>query len=491
MVLSGTAATIPVMDWRQRARDWRWVLRQRWRRRRDLRETEAMHRETDGHDNAEVALPDAERIEWQSFWLVELYLPSHAEALKAGLKLLQRGESSLFHSQEPTEWLSRARSWSGGYWRVGYFSNRRDSSLAQGYRVDLPKTFKGMSAELKQVAPGVTAMIMNFDLAKEKVSCLQQVMEESFETKAVPIPGRPGGQNIFGPEHRKEDHMAEVRGEVRGAAKDWLSDWVPGLFNQLEIEVPAWDLITSEKAGLFEERTEGSERWREALGLGNLFRQWESVDLPGLLIGVPHNDRSGAVPTVTARKEAAEDLATESSYQDGMPGFLSLTDSAVSDLWTIWAFRDAIEAYGQRFTDVRDQLGAPTKHFGSNRRLKRLRNEVMPLSFDLQTCGEAAANQQALAQAHRRSGVEFFPLDFKVGEKKPVKRPKKAFRVGLQEQIEERGPSIAEQGKAITEGLRVQGELLLAATNVRLQWILTLLTIAIGLASVVATLAAN
>jgi hypothetical protein len=115
----------------------------------------------------------------------------------------------------------------------------------------------------------------------------------------------------------------------------------------------------------------------------------------------------------------------------------------------------------------------------------------MPLSFDLQTCGEAAANQQALAQAHRRSGVEFFPLDFKVGEKKPVKRSKKAFRVGLQEQIEERGPSIAEQGKAITEGLRVQGELLLAATNVRLQWILTLLTIAIGLASVVATLAAN
>ncbi|MGA8745404.1 MAG: hypothetical protein WB507_06045 [Solirubrobacterales bacterium] len=479
------------IDARRSLREWRWALRQRLGGRRELRNIELEHRDTDVADNEEVAIPEDEQIEWQSFWLVELYAPSHAEALKRGIKKLQKGESSMFHFQEPAAWLSEARSWESGYWNVGHFSNRSDSSLARAHRVGLPEVFSSMSAELKQLAPGITAMVLHFEIAEELTGCLEDVMEESFSTKAEPMRDRPGGQTIYGPQFRKEDRLAAVRDEIREPAREWVGERVPGFFTELDIDIPAWDLVLSGGPGLFEESREPAERWREALGYGNLFEQWASKELPGLLIGRPHNERSHPAPTVTGNKERAEELARERHRQDGTSGINDLVDSAVSDLWVLWAFREAIEAYGQTFTDVRDQLGVRRRRFGAGRRLKRLRDEVMSLSFDLQTAGEAATNDLAMGQPHRRMGVEFLPLDFKRAKAKTVERPKTPLRQSIQRHIAKRGVTVAEQGKAITEGLRVQGELLLASTNVRLQWTLLLLTIVVGAATVVATLTAH
>jgi hypothetical protein len=41
---------------------------------------------------------------------------------------------------------------------------------------------------------------------------------------------------------------------------------------------------------------------------------------------------------------------------------------------------------------------------------------------------------------------------------------------GITEQINSRGNEIAGQGRDITNALRTEGELLLATTNIRLQW---------------------
>jgi hypothetical protein len=50
-------------------------------------------------------------------------------------------------------------------------------------------------------------------------------------------------------------------------------------------------------------------------------------------------------------------------------------------------------------------------------------------------------------------------------------------------QTSRRGSEIAGQGRDITNALRTQGELLLATTNIRLQWMVFLLTLALGAAS--------
>src|SRR5829696_6111370 len=109
-------------DWRSRVRAWGWRADQRIRRGHHRRVTERIHRETDAEENARVALPAGEQIAWPCFWVAELYAPSHAKALANGLTELERGTSSLFaHREEPSDWLRRARSWSGGFWRVGHF----------------------------------------------------------------------------------------------------------------------------------------------------------------------------------------------------------------------------------------------------------------------------------------------------------------------------------------------------------------------------------
>lgn len=429
-----------------------------------------------------------ERITWKSFWLVELYGPSHAELLTTGIEELQRRNEELHqHSETARDWLSHSRSWDSGYWNIGYFS-RGPGGMASAERIDLPNDFSSLSAEVKQLAPGLTAVVLHFHLRDQAGQSLQHAMEGSLSTEVVPIRGRPGAKSIRRPEEQRERRIAEARKGIRDSGRRWLRERVPGLFEELESETPTWDLVLSDESNLFEAGASPDDQWREVLGYGNLFEQWSSPELPGFLLGVPHNDRPRPTPTITARAEQAERLLRDEQKKSGTSSVNDLVDSAVSDLWVLWAFRNSIEAYGQAFTDIRDQLGAKTSQLGSVRRLKRLREEVMPFSFDLQTIGEAAIDIEATGQPSRTSDADFLPLDFEQKNGSSVDRGTTPLRHSIQERIGERGQAVAGQGKVTAEGLRVQAELLLASTNVRLQWVLLLLTVVIGTASVFATL---
>lgn len=82
-------------------------------------------------------------------------------------------------------------------------------------------------------------------------------------------------------------------------------------------------------------------------------------------------------------------------------------------------------------------------------------------------------------------------VEISVGGKPLRRRSTETLMERLRAVIRERGESIASQGREITSALRVQGELLLATTNVRLQWVVLALTLLVGAAGIYATISAS
>ena len=448
-----------------------------------------MHRETDVEENARVALPAGEQITWPCFWVAELYAPSHAKALVKGLTELERGTSSLFaHLEEPSDWLRRARSWSGGFWKVGHFVNDEEARFRR-QKVGLPDHFKSMHAELRQIAPGITVLLMQFVLTDAASTSLDAIMKKTFSTKVTTIRGHPGGGNIRGPEHRKQDEIELVRCAYRDDARHWISRRAPGLFSTLpEAKAPSWDLLLTKHHQLYDDQPDYDERWRECLGFGHTLDQWQAASLPAFRFLRPGSDQSGARPSLVGLESEALAMLEGEHMGSDISGLLQLADRRVSDQLATWTLLAALDAHEDQFTSIRDGLAAPPSWWQSGTRLRRLRGEVMPLTFDLETLGNATRNDKALAPWVRQSATEF-ALVMPEG-KQPGPDAASSLLHFIRERIRERGDRIVGQGREISDVLRTQGELLLATSNIRLQWIVLALTLAVGAAGVYATLSA-
>lgn len=459
----------------------------RLRRRRDVQETERIYRESDPQENKRVAFPSDERILWPCMWMTELYAPSHATSLIEGLTELERGVRAIFASQEePSAWIQRARSWSSGWWNVGLFVN---DELAETSReeVGLPDTFKEATIELVQLAPGITVLVMQFMLAGAPSVALEKVMRRTMETRAIPL--RRGGQRIHGPYHRKESEIAEARSKIRGDARRWIQDRLPGLFSSLSgSDPPAWDLLLSEKEQLCCDRLDWEEAWRGPIGLSAIRDQWVADEMKGFRLVQPNSPESGAVPSLVAIRTDAEALLAHPGTGKGVRSIAAQVDRQITDLLALWTLNKALGAHDSQFAVIRDQLGAPPQ-WRTSKRLRRLRQEVMPLALDLQTLGRGSENDFALTRLFRRGGADFI-LTSSDGQPKmhAVRKTEVSLWGHLRERIEERGKTVAEQGRDISEALRAQGEVLLATTNIRLQWLVAILTLLVGAAGVVAAI---
>jgi hypothetical protein len=439
----------------------------------------------DPEENERVALPADEAITWPCMWLTELYAPSHAEALEHGLAKLERGDRSLFHGEDVSGWMRTARSWTGGFRRVGSF--RPDEGIPFGRRrIGLPSEFSGMQAELSQVAPGITILKMQFVLAGGAAGVLDGIMRQEYATRATPLRGHPGGQEVRGPQHRKEDEITAARARIRAAARRWVTNEIPGLFSGLsQADPPAWDLLLTRRFRL-NETSSYDDYWRSVLGFGSALDEWIDDDLSALTLVRPYGNRIGVVPSLVGVEGEAMAMPEGKHYGEGLPGLLTFADRAMSDTVALWTLWQALGAHEKEFGVMRDQLAAPPDWYRTRARLRRLRREVMPLSFDLETLGEAATNDRTFGLWTRRSGTNF-KLS-REGASESAEGDPPDLMSFLHDRIREQGDGVVGRGKAIAGSLRIQGDLLVAASNARIQWFVVFLTIVVGVAGVVATL---
>jgi len=207
---------------------------------------------------------------------------------------------------------------------------------------------------------------------------------------------------------------------------------------------------------------------------------WRSVDLDGLsLMNSVYDELSGAVPSFVGEERHAVKLAGARHTAEEPVGLGYVIGDDAAGLLCVWSLLLALEAYGARFASIRDQLSEPSKWLGSARRLRALRGEVMPLAFDLTTLGEASQDSEALDRL--QGGVDFEYMGRSAGKNGPPSSAK--LTVAITARINHRGSEIVGQGRDITNALRTQGELLLATTNIRLQWMVFSLTLVLGAAS--------
>lgn len=474
---------------KRRYRNLRWRFGQRLKRRATLRESERWHYEHgDDEDNAATLMPAGERVDWPAFWLGELYAPSQAPQLIRSLEKLEGTDAGLFHREGLADWVRGVRGGTGAYLNVGSFA-QPGRFIGADHSVGLPQEFSYVSMTLRQLAPGVSVLIAQFTIDDDRQSALSEVMAQSFSTKATPL-GRPGGHRIHGPEHRKEDRLAEVRNHYRGIARQWIKDRIPGFFSlHPRPENPAWDLLLTQRDLLFQDEHSPGERWRDTLGFGNVIARWTSEDLPGLhLFERSFSDRSSPVPTFTGLEDDALKLLDGQHRGEDVHGLIGLLDDVLEHVLSLWTLEQALVAYEKRFTAIRDEMANPSGWRGPTKQLNRLRAEVMPLAFDLQALEAASENERALAMWARYKSLDFSAT--KVFRDKRQIRPAsdRTLLAAIRSDVEERGKTVGALGNQVTESLRMQGELILAHTNVRLQWLVAILTVLVGAAGIYVTL---
>jgi hypothetical protein len=340
--------------------------------------------------------------------------------------------------------------------------------------------------QLHQVASGVTVAVAHFVLAEDQRLALDGAMRETFESKTEPLGGARTGHRLITPTLQREDRIAEIRERYRQAARGWIRDKLPGQFTSLgEQGPPVWDLILTANEQLFAGDRNRIAGWRSALGFGGPSPRWVSDALPGLsLIQPPFRDRSAPAATFCGvETELLEMLEGKHRGEDagGLPSYLN---AHMTDILALWTLSKSLGAYDRRFSTLRDDLAAPRGWLRSGSQLGRLRREVMPFSFDLETLRAASENRAALAMPIRYSDADFREVTQRKRDDSKESAERTLISV-LQASISEQGPATATQARQVTEGLRVQGELVLASTNIRLQWFVAGLTLVVGLAGVV------
>lgn len=292
-----------------RFRDALWKLNQRLHSRQRLEQARRRYADRDAKENSRTALPDGERISWPCMWMCEVFAPSHAKAMVRGIEGMEEANPEAFlRSNDLAAWLEKARSTGGGYLRMGSFSTR--SRFPSSRPIDLPDGFASIHVDLHQLAPGITLLILRFDLDDEHVECLTRVLRQSFGTSVSPIKGRPGAHSIRTPEATKAEAVRSQRETIRASAASWITTRTPGVFANLEgVDFPAWDLLLTETDSL-SELTGQKEMWRYVLGLGPGAEIWRSADLDGLsLMNSVYDELSGAVPSFVGEERRAVKLA--------------------------------------------------------------------------------------------------------------------------------------------------------------------------------------
>ncbi len=466
----------------RRWRRFRWRIRLRLRQRAEVaRATTRLRKVSDERDNAESSLPDGERIDWPCFWIGEVYTPSHASRLINGLKDLGLS-SDRAPSRDLVAWVRSSRARPGAWANGGIFS-QPGTLLSSGPRIDVPKDFIFLQFGLHQIAAGVTVLTAQFALSDSRRRQLDETMREEFHAEARPLKG--GGHSGHYASDLKEARIGELRAELRGVAQAWVTDNLPGSFSSLKAELPVWDMLLSQKES-FVEDAPTRRGWRATLGLDSPAGYWRAPDFPGLYLisSLFASDRAKSVETFVGKE--SELLAEQRENERNTHSLILRTDSAVAGVLAAWTVEKLLSQHEERFAQIRDDLAGPEyiKAWRAGRRLRRIRREVLPLTFDLETLERGAQDERAITLLGYSSETDFDWVSRREGAERTLMQM-------LGEELPKRGAAVADTARDIASALRIQGEFLLATSNLRLQWAVIFLTVLAAAAGVFATLSAG
>jgi hypothetical protein len=432
----------------------------------------------DDENNARTRPPEDEFVAWPCMWLCEVYTPSHAASLWRGLSSLGLDEWRAGRDDVAT-WIRQQRG-SPGAWVSGGMFARPGMFIGSGVNTSIrvPEEFSAISLSFHQVFPGVTVLVAQFVLERTEAGQLNATLRRTFRSEAR---RRGRSYTLHRPGDLKAREISAVRERTRTRGERWIADHLPGAFSALsDTSLPAWDVVTTSQTLAISEDLP-RHAWQDALGLAPLVALWRTSDDSGIYLAEPWRERSGAVMTLTSTAAAFARYSHDGGATEDTA--LYALDSDMDAVMAGAAICGLTEELRRRFVVIRDELGSFSA-WRASARVKALRREILPLSLDLVTLQRGSQDDRSLdllAANHGQSFVEV-PLYGRAGTGR-------SFNETLRTRIATEGRAVAAEASEVADALKVQTDLLLALTNIRLQWMVAALTLVLGAAGLVVALA--
>jgi hypothetical protein len=460
---------------RRRIEYWRYAIRSRLTRKRWLRE-EAERVDALGVDNPSTVPPVGEHLLWPALWMVEVFLPTHAEGLARSIKALGWDQEEGMGRSDALRWLREARAHGGpSSISPGSFLSPLPlpaGSVALAPQIEISQVFSSLVPTFIQIGPGVTVLVARFRLSEQERSCLEDALRQPAKARAQAKGWT--GHHITPASMVRLQRLGAERERIRGAAAGWLEGNLRGVFAERGSQPPSWDLITSEHEPL-SQRELAHDDWRQGLGLGFRTDRW-TFDPPNedLVLAMPgFRDTSKPKPTFCAlRKKLIEAVG---GTDPNLAGAVRRLDNQAAPIMALWGVVEAIREYDVALSEPRDRPRVKRETYRSTRRyLKQIRSGVLPAARDLATIQSLA---EFLDEPISRDWFAFSSANPTL----IAEGPARLLLDWLRERLAERAGRARTHAEEVTGAMRVYSEVLVASSNLKLQQRLQALTLVLAI----------
>lgn len=454
-----------------------------------LAEDLAFQRQRDAQENVESALPPGERIDVVSVTCVELYTPSTVDNLVAAFNALGWVRDDPFRPPfcNLVKWVRASRSspWAGTWANLNRIIDvNAPRQAGEGLRAPLPEGVAGIWAELHALTPGVTALVLEFELEESAGRVLESVFTGDLETR----PERTScGWVYWGPTNQRSNLAAQMRSSLRTACHRWVADHVPGVFSAVADQgLPTLEAFTCASAKPFQTldpQPIGDYRW--VLGIEHDWDAWESPQLPGWRLAAweSRRDEPFILRLGAQRGEVIVDL--DAYGGDNNTGLANRLTHPLFTFTTRFALHCLLSLYSRRLADLRDRSVRVAPQPGQTVRRRDVEAATEPLvepSYDLPV---VVAEIEALAgdlRRYGRVGADFSPTA------EWADHDTRGLIEHLSQSDKAHAESLLAADNHVRETLSGLVAVMSSHVNLRLSWTMTLLTwatTALALAAIV------
>jgi len=455
------------------------------------REEPRYWRDRDPEENASGRLPEGEDLQLGALWVAELYTPATVLGLLDGIRGMG-WEFSKTHDESLMKWMNDVREGrQAGWMSLGLVSPRAKPHFMADRTANLPSGVRAAVPVLMSITPSITAFVSLFLLEDEAAESISAPLRQTFMT-STRRDSRFRSWHVLryvlwgGTLHtmRHIDHpdmkrrlaaRAAVR-EMESRCTGWVRDNLPGVFSGVPgAGPPTAALLISEHARPLTAEAKAVRAFG-ALGLDRDFDSWESEEWPGVRVVLPDrwDDDRPRLVFACRRHDAFPD---ERGYADPTSNWSmgQRADDHVRGLLSRWALSELLDRYHESLAALRDRT-ARDGSYRPVRDLKSLRSLVRTTLYDIGVSAQEIADFANSKVIYRWDVMELTYCRKVGGETLE-------FVPDMQERQAARAQQVLREEKLLRSALSTSSHLTQSVSNVRIQRLLVVLTIAsIGIA---------
>lgn len=477
----------------------RWGPWKRWVNYRQIRKFRRSDlqfwRQRDPKENEESRLPDGEHIAVPGVWVAELYSPSTVSGLLDGIARLG-WEYGRTRDEDLAKWLSDIRNGRQAGWiNLGLVARSTSDHFMTERFADLPQGVRFAVPSLRSVTPSLTALVVAFFLDDERASSLELPLRHSFETTISNDPrfrryqviphvlwNRPArfGHRPWTPEFKRRESVRRLMTGIERDCAHWVASNLPGVFAsgiRSGLFPTAMLMLTEHRRPLTDETRH--PRVFYGLGLHREYESWESSEWPGGRMALPSEcpEEAGSLIFACRRRDAFPDSPGDPEPESNWT-IAQRADDLIQGILTRWALTFMLDGYHQLLSRRRDRSAADTSTRPSQE-LHALRVLIRRDVYDMRLAASEIRTFVKDAWAYKHGVMEMQPAGSLSNSRKEL--------LALFRNLQRiRAKQVERESRLLLSTLSVSADVAQATSNIRLQRILVLLTVA----SVIIALAA-